>query len=67
MTEYVRVRDKGTGHELTLRRERLDDPAVKAGVEVLDKRDATDPNGAPLSPTYRVPKGSEPAPSAKGA
>jgi hypothetical protein len=61
---FVRVKDNATKHELTIRRERLDDPDVKAGVTVLSDKPAVDAGGAPLSPTYYVPKGSKPAPSA---
>ena len=65
MTDYVRVKDNATKHELTIRKDRLGDPDVKAGVTVLDDKPAVDAGGTPLSPTYYVPKGSKPAPSAE--
>ena len=47
MSEFVRVKDKATGHEYSARRPDLDK------VEVLDKP-AVDRNGRPLPPKYKT-------------
>lgn len=46
-TEFVRVRDRGTGHEYTVSAALADNDAY----ERLDK-DAVDPNGNPFPPVY---------------
>ena len=46
-TEFVRVRDRGTGHEYTVSAALADNDAY----ERLDKV-AADPNGNPLPPVY---------------
>ena len=46
-TEFVRVRDRGTGHEYTV-------SAALADVDAYERLDkvAVDPNGNPLRPVY---------------
>lgn len=59
--EWVRVRDDATGHHITIPK-RL----VRDGVTVLDQP-ALNRSGEPRKPTYKVAKGSKPAPSTKTA
>jgi len=56
MPEYVRVRDS-SGHKISVRKDDVVD-----GQTLLDEPAAR--NGKPLPPTYRVPLGGDPAPSA---
>lgn len=44
--DYVRAKDKSTGHKVTILRAQLDD-----GYQEL-KQDAVDEHGAPLAPEY---------------
>lgn len=57
MPEFVRVKDKTTGHEFTVRHPNL------AKVDVIDSR-ALDANGQPLPATPHVPEAT-PAPAKK--
>ena len=66
MPEYVRVRDKATGHHYSIPAQQLKQPKVAAGVEVLDQP-AGSRTGALRKPVYNVPKGQGPAPSATTA
>lgn len=50
MPEYVRVRDKKTGHEYSVVRSALDEESQV----VLDKPAAW-PDGRPMEPKYRIP------------
>ena len=59
MTDYVRVRDRVTGHEYTIPARQLDAEAH----ERLDK-DPLGRDGLPRAPKYRVTLGNAPAPSA---
>lgn len=59
--DWVRVRDDATGHHITIPR-RL----VCEGVTVLDQP-PLNRSGDPRKPTYKVAKGSKPAPSTKTA
>ena len=45
-TEFVRVRDRGTGHEYTV------SAALAEAYERLDDVAAVDPNGNPFPPVY---------------
>ena len=47
-TEFVRVRDRGTGHEYTVSAALADNDAY----ERLDDIAAVDPNGNPFPPVY---------------
>ena len=51
MPEYVRVRDKETGHHYSVTRERFDS-APELWQEL--KQDATDSAGDPLPPKYKT-------------
>lgn len=62
MAEYLRVKDKGTGHEYTIRAEHFH----AAGHKRLDK-DPLGLDGTPRPPKYRVALGEDPAPSAAPA
>lgn len=57
MTEYVRVKSDATGHEFTVRANR-----VKPGLTALEKS-ALGRDRLPAPPKYRVPLGDGPAPS----
>jgi len=59
MADYVRVRDRQTGHEYTIPERRFDAEAH----EKLEK-DPLGRDGLPRPPKYRVRLGSAPAPSA---
>lgn len=65
MPEYVRVKDS-SGHEITVRADVAEGHprGVLPGMTVLKSKEAVDRNGTPRGPIYRVPKGSDPAPSA---
>lgn len=58
MPEYVRVRDDGTGHELTIRKSQLGD-----GMTKIDKP-ALSPSGEPAPVLYRTKLGT-PRPGSK--
>lgn len=62
MPDYVRVKDKTTGHEYTVRAAHFNPDAH----ERLDKP-ALDVRGEPMAPKYRVELGEPPAPSASYA
>lgn len=62
MAEYLRVRDKATGHEYTVRAEHFNREAHQR----LDK-DPLGTDGLPREPKYRVELGERPAPSASSA
>lgn len=51
MTDYVRVRDKETGHHYSLPRDRFDS-SPDLWTEL--KQDATDSAGDPLPPKYKT-------------
>lgn len=52
MTEFIRVRDKNTGHEYTINAALADNEAY----ERLDDIAAVDPNGNPFPPVYPEPE-----------
>lgn len=60
MPDYVRVRDRDTGHEYTVRVDAVHPEAH----EVLEDKPALGHDGLPREVTYRVPLGEDPAPSA---
>lgn len=60
MAEYLRVRDRSTGHEYTIRERQFDADAH----ERLDS-DPLGLDGLPRPPKYRVKLGETPAPSAQ--
>ncbi len=62
MPEYVRVRDKATGHHYSIPVRLICD-----GVTVLTDQSAYNRSGDLRKPTYNVPKGQGPAPSATTA
>ena len=49
MPEYVRARDKDTGHQHSILREQVTD-----AWEVLKDKDATYPDGTPLPPKFKT-------------
>ena len=56
MTEFIRVRDKNTGHEYTINAALADDKTTfNSAYERLTEVDAVDLNGAPLPPVYADP------------
>ena len=56
MTEFIRVRDKNTGHEYTINAALADDKTTfNSAYERLAEVDAVDLNGAPLPPVYAAP------------
>ena len=53
MTEFIRVRDKNTGHEYTINAALADDKTTfNSAYERLTEVDAVDLNGTPLPPVY---------------
>lgn len=60
MTEHVRVKDKATGHEYTVRAEHFNPEAHQR----IDK-DPYGPDGLPAAPKFRVSLAKPPAPSAR--
>ena len=48
MTEWVRVKDPDTGHEMTISSEQ----ARAFGARVIESKDAAGPDGLPLPPKY---------------
>ena len=56
MTEFIRVRDKNTGHEYTINAALADDKTTfNSAYERLTEVDAVDLNGTPLPPVYADP------------
>ena len=56
MTEFIRVRDKNTGHEYTINAALADDKTTfDSAYERLAEVDAVDLNGTPLPPVYAAP------------
>ena len=56
MTEFIRVRDKNTGHEYTINAALADDKTTfDSAYERLAEVDAVDLNGTPLPLTYVAP------------
>ena len=57
MTEFIRVRDKNTGHEYTINAALASDDKTtfNKAYERLAEVDAVDLNGAPLPPVYAAP------------
>lgn len=49
MPEYVRVKDKATGHEFSMPEGTFDEEAV-----TVLKKDAVDPGGEPLPTKYKT-------------
>ena len=49
MPEYVRVKDKATGHEFSMPEGTFDEEAV-----TVLKKDAVDPGGEPLPPKHKT-------------
>lgn len=58
MPEYVRVRDKDTGHHLTILRSQL---ARRSDAYVELKQDATYSDGTPLPPKHKTTVSTEAA------
>ena len=48
MTEWVRVKDPDTGHEISM----STDQARAFGARPIESKDATGPDGMPLPPKY---------------
>lgn len=56
MTEYVRVKDKSTGHKLSVIKSTVDaDQAGESPAFQVLKQDAVDVGGNPLPPEYAEP------------
>jgi hypothetical protein len=53
-TEYLRVKQTDTGHELTVSRTVYE--ATKSAYDVLKDEEATDAGNNPLPPKYAAPK-----------
>lgn len=51
MTKFIRVRDKGTGHAISVNADLVDTDDFVEAYERLDEP-AVDPNGNPLPPDY---------------
>lgn len=63
MTEYVRVKQAETGHELSVPRAHLD--AVPDGAYTVLDKDATGAGGEPLPPKYKTSVATKAAESKK--
>ena len=50
MTEWVRVKDPDTGHEITISTEQ----ARAFNARVIESKDAAGPDGLPLPPKYHT-------------
>lgn len=63
MTEWVRVKDPDTGHEITISTEQ----ARAFNARVIESKDAAGPDGLPLPPKYYRTVDEAAAVSKKGA
>ena len=63
MTEWVRVKDPDSGHEITLSTEQ----ARAFGARIIESKDAAGPDGLPLPPKYHRTVDEAAAVSKKGA
>ena len=63
MTEWVRVKDPDTGHEMSISTEQ----ARAFGARVIESKDAAGPDGLPLPPKYHRTVDEAAAVSKKGA
>ena len=63
MTEWVRVKDPDTGHEITISTEQ----ARAFNARVIESKDAAGPDGLPLQPKYHRTVDEAAAVSKRGA
>lgn len=63
MTEWVRVKDPDTGHEITISTEQ----ARAFNARVIESKDAAGPDGMPLPPKYHRTVDEAASVSKKGA
>lgn len=59
MTQFVRAKDPGSGHEFTTSAQH----AKNAGLEVLKNKDAVDRDGRPLPAKHNTDKAGKPVAS----